>query len=566
MEPILRKSTAIRIFLLLIIVASISPTNTVSVDVQTSSLLRTNQASFPILIFYDTDATQILAVEVQHSIEGLQQPVNITLIEIDQFESSSYSYFEARGIIVLHEKEDDLPQEFISFITATATRKDSFLLFSSAVLNGFSSLFLSYLGIQSIGLQYPASDSEYANWNLTPEYEKSNVTNTSFYGRIQEFTFVENSTILWNASYVSGIQNGEPRPSTPIPVIVNTTKNNGASVLIASLFPDVNSDNYEEDNYSFSDQSEQNPIIPYQQQQNLLGHPPQLRQSLPVYVSLLSELFTIIGSKIISGAVAPDQNTGNNTEKDGDQEKEENLIPIDSITVPPRTLQYILVVLLSLLLLALLKISNFFQWLRRRLHYVYIAIAGAISQKYYHTSERVLDSSEVLQNPLRYQLYEFIRSKQGFGAHVRELKNSFGLGSGALLWHLQVLEDFKYVKRINIGGYVVFIDSAYLSEFDPKAKLLELSLRTENGKRILDVLLSDPYETWNVSKLSKQAKVNRKTTRKLLKTLVELSALEYEENRVNRGQAIYVLTPEGLELLRKIRELSRSKPQVLEES
>ncbi len=559
MEPLPRKSTAIGALLLLLIVASVSSTN--AIQHQTLSL---SQTSFPILIFYDTEDAGTLAVEVKDSIETLHELINITLIEIDQFESTSYTYLESRGVIVLHEKEDELPQEFISFITASASRKDNFLLFSSASLNSFSSLFLSYLGIQSIGLQYPASDSEYANWNLTPRYAESNITSTSFYGRLQEFTANDNATILWDGTYVSGIQDGEPVPSQPLPIIANTTKSNSASIVIASLFPDVSNDNFQED-----DLSQANHInLPQEQSRHRvnLAQPPQLKQSFPVYVSLLTELFTIVGSKIIEENLTHDQNEDNNTGTGGRQEKDENILPLENVEIPPLNLQYILALLLALLLLALLKVSNFLGWLRRRMHYAYIAIAGAISQKYYHTSERVLDPSEVLQNPLRYQLYEFIRSKQGFGAHVRELKNSFGLGSGALLWHLQVLEDFKYVKRINIGGYVVFIDSTYLSEFDPKAKLLELSFRTENGRRVLDALLKDPYEVWNVSKLSKQANVNRKTTRKLLKTLLELSALEYDDNNGNRGQGTYVLTPQGLDLLRKIRDLSKKKPEVLEEN
>ena len=561
MEPLQRKTTAITVFLLFIIVASVSPA--IAGQHQTPSL---SQTSFPILIFYDTEDAATLALEVKSSIESLQYPINVTLIEIDQFESTSYNFLEARGIIVLHEKEDELPPEFISFIAASASRGDNFILFSSASLTGFSSLFLSYLGIQSIGRQYPASDSEYANWNLIPEHVQSNITNTSFYGRVQELTFGENATILWNATYVSGIQGGEPLPSEPLPVIVNTTKSSGAAVVIASLFPDVAKENRKENNLSLIHSASQELKLNRPEQSVAFNRPPRLEQSFPVYVSLLSELFTLIGSKIINETLAIDQNNTENTDTAGNQEKDDNIIPMENITIPPVNLQYLLAVLLALLLLAILKLSNFLAWLQKRMHYAYIAIAGAISQKYYHTSERVLDPSEVLQNPLRYQLFEFIRSKQSFGAHVRELKNSFGLGSGALLWHLQVLEDFKYVKRINIGGYVVFIDSTYLSEFDPKAKLLELSLRTENGKRILDVLLSNPYKTWNVSKLSKQANVNRKTTRKLLRTLVELSALEYDDTNGNRGQGTYVLTSHGLELLRKIKELSRIRPQVVEEN
>ena len=65
----------------------------------------------------------------------------------------------------------------------------------------------------------------------------------------------------------------------------------------------------------------------------------------------------------------------------------------------------------------------------------------------------------VLSNPIRRKIYNFIKFNPGIHFSIlrkEALPNESG-SSGQLVWHLEMLLKFNYIKKIKVGNYTVFI-------------------------------------------------------------------------------------------------------------
>ena len=52
-----------------------------------------------------------------------------------------------------------------------------------------------------------------------------------------------------------------------------------------------------------------------------------------------------------------------------------------------------------------------------------------------------------MTNLSRQHILDYLAHIGAFGAHLRELKKVTKLGTGSILWHLQVLEDFDFIEK-----------------------------------------------------------------------------------------------------------------------
>ena len=96
----------------------------------------------------------------------------------------------------------------------------------------------------------------------------------------------------------------------------------------------------------------------------------------------------------------------------------------------------------------------------------------------------------VMSNPVRKQLYFTLRSN--IGVHLAAVKkllqqNNPNLGVGQLLWHVDMLIKFDYIKSIKVGNYLILLPK----EIDDNYGRISFFLRDELNWRILKLLNSE---------------------------------------------------------------------------
>jgi len=112
-----------------------------------------------------------------------------------------------------------------------------------------------------------------------------------------------------------------------------------------------------------------------------------------------------------------------------------------------------------------------------------------------------LTKTEVLLNPARRRVYEYIVTQNG--AHVREIREKVMITPHILDWHLGILESFDYVYRVNFLKYVNF----FPVNFDRKHAFTFLVLKNENSLQIFKEILETPGV--DIETLVKDVKLQR---------------------------------------------------------
>jgi len=99
-----------------------------------------------------------------------------------------------------------------------------------------------------------------------------------------------------------------------------------------------------------------------------------------------------------------------------------------------------------------------------------------------------LEKGDVLENELRTQIYDLIRSTPGIHAHG--LGDKIQIGWGTLIYHLHVLEKNHYVTSLRDGRHKRFFPVGLINwtERDKVA-----ALRNETTKRIYDIIRQTPH-------------------------------------------------------------------------
>ena len=121
--------------------------------------------------------------------------------------------------------------------------------------------------------------------------------------------------------------------------------------------------------------------------------------------------------------------------------------------------------------------------------------SGLISIIYFLINNHVLlegskfSRDTVLVNPLRKNILEYIRLNRC--AHFSLLRKKVlqerdgNLGSsGQLVWHLEMLMNFNYIKKIKVGNFTVFLPI----EMEVELGIINFLLRDEINRKIVDLL------------------------------------------------------------------------------
>ena len=136
----------------------------------------------------------------------------------------------------------------------------------------------------------------------------------------------------------------------------------------------------------------------------------------------------------------------------------------------------------------------------------------------------------VLSNNKRKIIFNFIQ--QNIGAHFSLIKNAWAsngeLGSpGELIWHLDMLNKFNYIKRLTLKNYTIFIPF----DVDDESGKIYFVLQDELYRKILTFVISSNIQ--ERSAIYKNIGENRETTYYRIQNLIEFRILELvNENKV----------------------------------
>lgn len=144
----------------------------------------------------------------------------------------------------------------------------------------------------------------------------------------------------------------------------------------------------------------------------------------------------------------------------------------------------------------------------------------------------------IFENENRKNIFDAIESTRENGLTLRQLAQQLRLNLATVIWHLEVLEDFKLVVKTKINREIVLVSKEHNKDFDPALKELELGLRSSKGKKMLLFLKNtDPNHFFGVQDVVQITGWNRKTASQHLDKLRQNGVLVRERRK-------YRLSPE----------------------
>ena len=144
----------------------------------------------------------------------------------------------------------------------------------------------------------------------------------------------------------------------------------------------------------------------------------------------------------------------------------------------------------------------------------------------------------ILSNMHRKNIYEYIRKNRGanFSTIRQEYEGTTG-SSGQLIWHLQVLMQFNYIKKIKYKRFTIFLPL----ELEDEEGLLTFLLRDPLNKKILRLLHT--HGILNKTDFYQDLDAPREKIHYHLNTLLEvnlISSIGDKEVCINPGKKGYL--------------------------
>jgi len=167
-----------------------------------------------------------------------------------------------------------------------------------------------------------------------------------------------------------------------------------------------------------------------------------------------------------------------------------------------------------------------------------------IAQIIYPPIIRRIDEYDVLENEYRNQIIDILNEKDFL--HFRELRRELNIGISSLKWHLQVLEDFRIIRRQVFGQYEIL----YLSRKKPDHGFLELyfSIVSGGGYRIAQAF--SKVNSWDLNSLTQYLGQSKEAIRYHVKKMQDIQLLHLKKDQ-------YILNPHKRDTL--LKALNRRK-------
>ncbi|MHA2030091.1 MAG: hypothetical protein ACW99A_03365 [Candidatus Kariarchaeaceae archaeon] len=488
------------LLLLILLINLFSTTNIVKGETEVSEIL--------IVYSGNNELTAIL-----NSFQSLSLSTNIDLKLIDELSDTNFQIYDL--VIFSSLVKFDFPEsEESSFIDFLEDPSKDFVGFSPH-MDEFEDEIVTLIGFEKIDDITPEDNS--TTWTLKVDEVVGNLSigqSFAYTGQYAEITPIQGVRSL--VSVISGELNqtgGEEEDDKiefPAPAIINATSS-GAKIISSTL--SVLS-------------TEVAPFI----------HLNQLPQIFDLLISqILSSIILEVNlQKIVTGQNTSDH-TNNSDVSDNPTETDQNNI-IDQTVPGVPNLQIGNLLFYGVLLIITLfisKILGVLGWINRKI----IGIGIFIISAFYNVEDRILDQKDVYLNNSRAEIMDFLDTVGKFGSHLREIKSITSLGSGSLLWHLKVLEDFNWIAKYRIQSYTVYVSHNFETSFDPYLKKLELSLQSKYTYELFEALMNISFSnSITVLDLQKQTEVPNKAIRRFVKKLEDMEIIKINHTKPIRFQ------------------------------
>lgn len=355
------------------------------------------------------------------------------------------------------------------------------------------------LGMNNVDESFPSEDDEYADWTISLNQsleDELKDTTYDYSGKLGAVDLLPNVEII--ATVISSTSTDEDIGDLefPLPVVFNATVDK-AEIITSTL--------------SIIDSTS-----------GFLNQIPDFFNVL--LIKLFNVSFDIHRNQINpAGTNTTDPiNTSSNIQNSDATTNENNNVslPLD-ISFP---VAYLLLLLALMGLIFIRKILSLFRWFGEKIIYAGVLVIGA----FYNVQDRILDANDIYLNQSRVELLDYLEYIGQYGSHIRELKSLTKMGTGSLLWHLQVLEDFYFIHKYKINRNTIFVASDFVDTFDQDYKALEMNIQSKYSETLIKELVNliDQNEI-SVSELGDLTNVNNRTIRRFLAKLNDHEIVSY---------------------------------------
>lgn len=149
-------------------------------------------------------------------------------------------------------------------------------------------------------------------------------------------------------------------------------------------------------------------------------------------------------------------------------------------------------------------------------------ILKALVEKNFIVEGSKLLREEVLENSIRKRIYDYILSNPGI--HFRGLVRNLDLSNHVVVWHINVLERFEFIKRAEIENREIYYDVRLHLEDIKK----QYYLSKQKSQQIIQFLKSSK-KSYSKTKLAKQLGMHFNTISKYLAILVEYGIIDIKK-------------------------------------
>jgi len=163
-----------------------------------------------------------------------------------------------------------------------------------------------------------------------------------------------------------------------------------------------------------------------------------------------------------------------------------------------------------------------------------------IGQILYPPVVRRIDEYDVIENQYRSQIINILEERDFL--HFRELKRELEIGISGLRWHLQVLEDFRIIKRKVFGQYEIF----YLLRNEPAPDFLELYFAIISGVGFRVAKAFQEMNSWDLDALTDYLGSSKESIRYHTKKFQSINLIELKGERYFLKPAKYKVLAEAI--------------------
>ena len=186
----------------------------------------------------------------------------------------------------------------------------------------------------------------------------------------------------------------------------------------------------------------------------------------------------------------------------------------------------------------ILNLENLYNLAKKQLK---IPKSGLISIIHFLINKKILiegskfSKETVLSNKLRYNIFRFIKNNGAVHySLIRKILKDDQTGnvvsSGQLVWHLEMLLKFEYIKKIKVGNYSVFLPL----EMDKEMGVIYFLIRDKINRKIVNLLIeqesirkSEIYKLINEKREYVYYRINNLLEHNILLVKEELDNLIY---------------------------------------